>query len=164
MVIPALGGAERTVAAIFPMPIPRTVRQVGNLSWTPDGRWLAFGGATSPDGPRGIWLIAVDGSEQRRVTDPPSPGGHDLSPVVSPDVQYLAFLRARTVGRVAIFLVPLTPGLAPSGPPRQLTDDDPGGIGLAGLRTGAISFLVQRASRPFTDGEDLRSVAIESNS
>ena len=131
MVIPALGGAERTVAAIFPMPIPRTVRQVGNLSWTPDGRWLAFGGATSPNGPRGIWLIAVDGSEQRRVTDPPSPGGHDLSPVVSPDVQYLAFLRARTVGRVAIFLVPLTPGLAPSGPPRQLTDDDPGGIGLA---------------------------------
>ena len=131
MVIPALGGAERTVAAIFPMPIPRTVRQVGNLSWTPDGRWLAFGGATSPDGPRGIWLIAVDGQEQRRVTDPPSPGGHDLSPVVSPDVQYLAFLRAHTVGRVAIFLVPLTPGLAPSGPPRQLTDDDPGGIGLA---------------------------------
>ena len=30
-------------------------------------------------------MIAVDGSEQRRVTDPPSPGGHDLSPVVSPD-------------------------------------------------------------------------------
>jgi Tol biopolymer transport system component len=54
-----------------------------------------------------------------------------LSPVVSPDAQYLAFLRAHTVGRVAIFLVPLTPGLAPSGPPRQLTDDDPGGISLA---------------------------------
>ena len=130
MVIPALGGAEKAVAAIFPMPIPRTVRQVSNLSWTPDGRWLAFGGATSPNGPRGIWLVAVDGSEQRRVTDPPSPGGHDLSPVVSPDAQYLAFLRAHTVGRVAIFLVPLTPGLAPSGPPRQLTDDS-GGIGLA---------------------------------
>ena len=44
-----------------------------------------------PDGPRGIWLIAVDGSEQRRLTE--APGGHDLSPVVSPDGRHLAFLR-----------------------------------------------------------------------
>ena len=54
-----------------------------------------------------------------------------MSPVVSPDGRHLAFLRVRTVGRVAIFLVPLTSGLAPSGTPRQLTDDDPGVIGLA---------------------------------
>ena len=129
VVIPALGGAEKTIATIFPAPIPRDVRPIGNLSWTPDGRWLAFGGATSPNGPRGIWLIAVDGSEQRRLTE--APGGHDVSPVVSPDERHLAFLRARTVGRVAIFLVPLTSGLAPIGTPRQLTDDDPGVIGLA---------------------------------
>ena len=56
---------------------------------------------------------------------------HDMSPVVSPDGRYLAFLRVRTVGRVAIFLVPLTSGPAPSGTPRQLTDDDYGVIGLA---------------------------------
>jgi Tol biopolymer transport system component/DNA-binding winged helix-turn-helix (wHTH) protein len=129
VVMPGHGGAERTIATIFPMPIPRTVRQVGNLSWTPDGRWLAFGGATSHNGPRGIWLIAVDGSEKRRLTE--APGGHDLSPVVSPDGRYLAFLRTRTVGRVAIFLVPLTSGPAPSGTPRQLTDDDHAVIGLA---------------------------------
>lgn len=134
VVMPGHGGAEKTIATIFPMPIPRTVREVGNLSWTPDGRWLAFGGATSHDGPRGIWLIAFDGSEQRRLTEPP--GGHDLSPVVSPDGRYLAFLRARTVGRVAIFLVPLTSGLAPSGTPRQLTDDDHGVIGLAWTSDG----------------------------
>ena len=128
VVIPAHGGAERTIATIFPAPIPRDIRPIGNLSWTPDGRWLAFGGATSPNGSRGIWLIAVDGSEQRRLTEAPR---SDVSPVVSPDGRHLAFLRARTVGRVAIFLVPLTSGLAPSGTPRQLTDDDPGVIGLA---------------------------------
>jgi Tol biopolymer transport system component len=129
VVIPALGGAERPIATIFPAPIPRDVRPISNLSWTPDGRWLAFGGATSPNGSRGIWLIAVDGSEQRRLTE--APGGHDVSPVVSPDGRHLAFLRVRTVGRVAIFLVPLTSGPAPIGTPRQLTDDDPGVIGLA---------------------------------
>ena len=134
VVMPGHGGAERTIATIFPMPIPRTVREVANLSWTPDGRWLAFGGATSLNGPRGIWLIAVEGSERRRLTEPP--GGHDLSPVVSPDRRYLAFLRARTVGRVAIFLMPLTSGLAPGGTPRQLTEDDQGVIGLAWTSDG----------------------------
>ena len=129
VVIPAHGGAEKTIATIFPAPIPRDIRPIGNLSWTPDGKWLAFGGATSPNGSRGIWLIAVDGSEQRRLTE--APGRHDVSPVVSPDERHLAFLRVRTVGRVAIFLVPLTSGYAPIGTPRQLTDDDPGVIGLA---------------------------------
>jgi Tol biopolymer transport system component/DNA-binding winged helix-turn-helix (wHTH) protein len=134
VVIPALGGAEKTIATIFPAPIPRDIRPIANLSWTPDGRWLAFGGATSPNGSRGIWLIAVDGSEQRRLTE--APGGSDVSPVVSPDGRHLAFLRVRTVGRVAIFLVPLTSGLAPIGTPRQLTDDDPGVIGLAWTPNG----------------------------
>ncbi|MGH9372194.1 MAG: winged helix-turn-helix domain-containing protein [Vicinamibacterales bacterium] len=129
VVIPALGGAERTIATIFPAPIPRDVRPISNLSWTPDGRWLAFGGATSPDGSRGIWLIAVDGSEPRPLTE--APERHDVSPVVSPDGGHLAFLRVRTVGRAAIFLVPLTSGPAPSDTPRQLTEDDPGVIGLA---------------------------------
>ena len=54
-----------------------------------------------------------------------------MSPVVSPDERHLAFLRVRTAGRVAVFLVPLTSGLAPIGTPRQLTDEDSGVIGLA---------------------------------
>jgi DNA-binding winged helix-turn-helix (wHTH) protein len=136
IVIPALGGAERTIATIVPVPIPPSFRPISNLSWTPDGRWLAFGGATSSDGPRGIWLIAVDGSEQRRRLTESAGGGHDHSPVVSPDGRYLAFLRATTVGRVAIFLVPLASGPAPSGTPRELTYGDYGVWGLAWMPEG----------------------------
>ncbi len=128
VVIPAHGGAEKTIATVFPPPIPPSVRPISNLSWTPDGGWLAFGGTTSPNGPRGIWLMALDGSEQRRLTEA---ARHDHSPVVSPDGRYLAFLRSPTVGRHAIFLVPLTSDPAPSGSPRQLTADDPGVLGLA---------------------------------
>ena len=50
---------------------------------------------------------------------------------MSPGGGYLAFLRVRTVGRHAIFLVPLTSGPAASGTPRQLTDDDYSVLGLA---------------------------------
>ena len=129
IVIPALGGAERTLATIFPPPIPRRVRPLANLSWTPDGRWLAFSGATSPNGSRGIGLISVDGSEQRRLTE--GGGLHDMSPVVSPDGRYLAFLRVRSIGRAAILLLPLTSEWLPSGTPRQLTVDDNAIPGLA---------------------------------
>ena len=128
VVIPAHGGAERTIATIFPAPIPRDIRPIGNLSWTPDGRWLAFGGATSPDGSRGIWLIAVDGSEQRRLTEAPAV--------------------RRESGRVARRTAPRVSAGTHGGSrcglsraadvrsrsdrhPRQLTDDDPGVIGLA---------------------------------
>jgi Tol biopolymer transport system component len=131
IVIPALGGAEKSIATIVPLPIPPSFRPISNLSWTPDGRWLAFGGATSRDGPRGIWLIALDGSEQRRLTETPPGGGVDHSPVVSPDGRSLGFLRATTVGRVAIFLMPLASGPAPSGTPRELTYGDYGVWGLA---------------------------------
>ncbi len=69
MVIPALGGAERKIATVYP--VRARDRPFPNLAWTPDGRWLAFGGALSRDGPRGIWLLAADGTEnqeKRQVT------------------------------------------------------------------------------------------------
>ena len=135
VVIPALGGAERTIATVFPVPIPPSFRPINNLSWTPDGKWLAFGGATSPDGRRGIWLISVDGSRQRPLIESQK-GLLDHSPLVSPDGGYLAFLRTRTVGRHAIFLVPLMADSAPSGTPRQLTDDDHSVFGFAWTADG----------------------------
>jgi Tol biopolymer transport system component/DNA-binding winged helix-turn-helix (wHTH) protein len=130
IVIPALGGAERTIATLFPPGIPHRVRPVGNLSWTPDGRWLAFGGATSPNDSPGIWLISADGSERRRLTE--TAGGlREMTPVVSPDGRYVAFLRGRTLGRDAIFLLPLTSDWRPAGAPRQLVADDNAVLGLA---------------------------------
>ena len=77
MVIPALGGAERKIATVYP--VHSWDRPFPNLAWTPDGRWLAFGGALSRDGPRGIWLIAADGKEnqeRRQVTEAPRDTRH----------------------------------------------------------------------------------------
>ena len=127
MVIPALGGAERRIATVYPvqswdMPFP-------NLAWTPDGRWLAFGGALSRDGPRGIWLLAADGKENpehRRVTEAPrdtDADAGDFSPMPSPDGTHMAFIRARTLSRGAVFVVPLTAGGAPAGSAAQLTPE-----------------------------------------
>ena len=74
--------------------------------------------------------MAVDGSEHRRLTGGPA-GGPDQSPIVSPDGGYLAFVRPRTVGRSALFVVPLTSDATPSGTPRQLTPDNDSILGFA---------------------------------
>ena len=127
MVIPALGGAERKIATVYPVHSPD--RPFANLAWTPDGRWLAFGGALSRDGPRGIWLVAADGTEnqeRRQVTEAPRDADVDMgdfSPVPSPDGTHIAFIRERTFSRSAVFVLPLTAGGVPAGSAVQLTPE-----------------------------------------
>lgn len=122
MVIPALGGAERKIATVYP--VYSWDRPFHNLAWTPDGKWLAFGGALSPDGPRGIWLIAADGQANRKLTEtPPGTDMGDFSPVPSPDGTRIAFIRERTFSRSAVFVLPLTAGGAPAGIATQLTSE-----------------------------------------
>ena len=97
-----------------------------NLAWTPDGRWLAFGGALSPDGPRGIWLVAADGKENqepRQVTEAPRDNDMgDFSPVPSPDGTHMAFIRERTFSRGAVSSCRSPPAL-PAGSAAQLTPE-----------------------------------------
>jgi Tol biopolymer transport system component/predicted Ser/Thr protein kinase len=122
IVIPALGGAERKIATVHP--VYSWDRPFSNLSWTPDGRWLAFGGALSPGGPRGIWLIAADGHERRKLTVANGDDDMgDLSPIPSPDGRRIAFIRERTFSRGAVFVLPLTAGGVPDGSAAQLTPD-----------------------------------------
>ena len=133
IVMPALRGAEERIATISPG-YSRN-RPFNNLSWTPDGKWLAFGGAPSTDGARGIWLIAADGGEKRRLTD--GPGGiGDVNPVVSPDGRHMAFIRERITNQSAVFVLPLTSDWGPNGTPTQVTSGSWGLQGLAWMPDG----------------------------
>ena len=97
--VPALGGAERKIATINPRrPTTRNIRGGGNLSWTPDNKWIAFGGAPSQTEAAGIWLVAVDGRQIRRLTEPGSTSYGDWQPAFSHNGRYLAFVRDRYAG------------------------------------------------------------------
>ncbi len=63
----------------------------GELDWSPDGRSIAFAGAS------GIYLLSLKDSIVRRVTSPPAMA-EDWGPSFSPDGQKIIFVRNRQIG------------------------------------------------------------------
>ena len=129
LVIPVSGGDERRLATLS-IPDPSSRRSAGfaRLAWTPDGRWIAIGGRLAQDEPEGIWLIAVDRDERRRLTESPT-GSADEKPEFSPAGNRLAFIR-RGLGKrayagatAAVHVIPLSPDLTASGPPIRATSE-----------------------------------------
>ena len=134
-IVPALGGAERKLATIslrgHRMEIGSRLGWFADISWSPDGKWIAFGGGPSDDHPRGIWLIGVDRSEVRQLTESGPNDTGDWWPTFSPDGRYLAFVRLRTGNRSAVYVLPLTSGRVPAGAPIRITPDTGRAAGLA---------------------------------
>jgi Tol biopolymer transport system component/DNA-binding winged helix-turn-helix (wHTH) protein len=137
-VVPALGGAERRVATIAPSYGTPRFRPMSDLSWTPDGKWLAAGIVSSPKEPPGIWLLEVDGPNRRRLTTPqpsnnaPNETFGDVSPAFSFDGRRMAFIRETGPAINAIYVLPLSPELMPAGAPVRIVGDTRSGVlGLA---------------------------------
>ena len=103
-IISALGGAERRVRKTLweEQEFYETIGSVGRLSWSPDGKLLAFSDRASFNEPPSIFLLELDSLKDRRLTSLRSRG--DFDPAFSPDGQTLAFNR-RGVGiyTVAVF-------------------------------------------------------------
>jgi Tol biopolymer transport system component/DNA-binding winged helix-turn-helix (wHTH) protein len=108
-IIPALGGAERRVRKTLweEQEFHQIMRVAGLLSWSPDGKLLAFSDRASRNEPSSIFLLSLDSLEVRRLTSPLRSWG-DLNPEFSPDGQTLAFLRASQ--GIAIYTVPVSGG------------------------------------------------------
>ena len=111
--IPALGGTERR---LYRGP----VSMGGGLSWSRDGKFLAFSESSGGSPTRStIAVLSFADSSSRVLTFPP-PASFDHSPVYSPDGAQLAFIRS-TVAGVSndIFVMP-----ANGGPAKRLTFDN----------------------------------------
>jgi Tol biopolymer transport system component/DNA-binding winged helix-turn-helix (wHTH) protein len=117
-VILAVGGTERRLTNISPH---RPGGLAGSeLSWSRDGKWLAFGDRDAPGAPLQINLLQVTSGERRVLTPAVGTGLGDFLPNFSPDGNTIAFARNATASdsHVEIFLVPTTGGDA-----RQLTQN-----------------------------------------
>jgi Tol biopolymer transport system component/DNA-binding winged helix-turn-helix (wHTH) protein len=108
--ISPLGGDERKL-----VDVPRAV---GPLSWSHDGKWLAF--ARWQGEAAGIYLLPVEGGEPRRITFPKAPA-YDEYPVISDDGRRLVYGSCTRNFACDLFVQELDSTYAPRGKPHQIT-------------------------------------------
>ena len=108
-VIPASGGAERRVRTTLweDQEFYEIFWVAGRLSWSPDGKLLAYSDRASRDEGASIFLLSLDSLEVRRLTSPMRPSS-DFNPEFSPDSQTLAFVRVSQVS--AVYTIPVSGG------------------------------------------------------
>ena len=129
LLVPPLGGPERTVAALPAGGVGAPV------TWTPDSKWLAAALQESPKSPYAIWLFSVTTGERRRLTNPRA--GGDRCPALSPDGRMLAFSRGLREYAQAPYALALSRDYQPKGEPRELTKERYSGIwGIAWTADG----------------------------
>lgn len=128
--ISPVGGPDRQVST-FPARL--------QLSWSPDGRWLAVSKGRSPSGPPGgIYLLSIASGEARAITFPTAPA-FDVSPAFSPeghDLAYASCEGAEVTPACEVRVVALDTGYRPRGPTRALPSTRRGWIGVAWTRDG----------------------------
>ena len=106
--IPSLGGAERKIATVDSL---YGTDWASSMCWTPDGEWLALMDRSSRAEPFGIWLVARETGEKRKLTTPPAVTISDRFPAISPDGKTVVFARAPTSGgHGRRYLVPMAGG------------------------------------------------------
>ena len=126
LMVPALGGPERKLytgtSGFF------SLYEYGNaLSWSPDGKYLAFSGQRTPRDANSIFLLSLETLERRQVTTPPVGFLGDSNPAFSPDGKLLAFVRGASSRDIEIYVIPPASG----GEPKRLTFDNRSGRSLA---------------------------------
>ena len=110
-IIPSLGGAERRVRTALweEQEYYETLGSAGRLSWSPDGKLLAFSDRPSrEEHASSIFLLSLDSLEARRLTWAQG-SRQDLDPAFSPDGQILAFSK-RTRPGGGIYTMPVSGG------------------------------------------------------
>ena len=120
LLMPAIGGPERQVAEIGPLPpfLPPRYH-----AWLPDSTGLVVADASSPDEPSALFTLSNETGEKRRLTSPPAESMGDTGPALSPDGRTLAFVRTSRIYFYDLYLLELSEDFTPQGEPRRLTSE-----------------------------------------
>jgi Tol biopolymer transport system component/DNA-binding winged helix-turn-helix (wHTH) protein len=99
-VVPALGGPERLL---------RSTRLFSTISWSPDGKWIAFADMMPGENQRRVYLLSLETHSTTRIPQDPTCSGQD-SPVFSHNGRYLAYWCHRNGYSAVPFLLELAGG------------------------------------------------------
>ena len=114
MMIPALGGEERTLHSVDLS--LEAMSASSYLAWTSDSKWICFTSRPEKSKSRvGLVLFSLESGESRPVFSTTDPNTSDSAPAFSPDGRWLAFAHFTAPYISTILLQRLSPGLQPEG-------------------------------------------------
>jgi len=123
-IVSALGGTERKLSSLAP---------TDQISWSPDGKWLALSLLNGKD--HGILLLPAAGGEPRRISNP-EPPAFDRAPAFASDGQRLAYAGCTHRFSCQVYIQALGSGYSPRGGPRPVTHQPDAIAGLTWSRDG----------------------------
>ena len=128
--IPALGGVERKLLQFPRGSLYANQAAPSSVTWSPDGRFLAFNGSEDA-GPPSIWIVSTESGEYHRASDPPKGFHSEISPAFSPDGRTLAYIRAHDTYSRAVVLQEMNRDGNRQGREREISSYDQRIEGLA---------------------------------
>ena len=120
--ISPLGGAERKLADLHPVISPTTSSWVfrPSVSWSPDGKWLAFI-EENPISENGLILIPSVGGQKRTLISSPVTKLWYANLAFSPDGRSLAYIGCKGERSCDLYVQDLGKDYLLQGPARQIT-------------------------------------------
>ncbi len=150
--VDALGGTERDLGSCGKSQNP-------DLVWSPDGRFLAFSDRESDSESFGIYLLALESGEKRKLVSPEGQHWGDKDPAFSPDSRWVAFTRSVSMNTQDVYRIEVD-----GGEPERLTFDGrevrgaafttDGKLVVSSARSGALGLW----SLPLGEGRPVRLV------
>jgi Tol biopolymer transport system component/DNA-binding winged helix-turn-helix (wHTH) protein len=120
IVVPPLGGPERTIHQFYRIGTDLDFTQHPALSWSQDGKWIVFSGQSGPGQKYRLLLLSVDNGAVRPISSPEANVAGDSSPALSPDGKFLAFARYLAPRNGRMLVQALGPGIVPLGNPIEV--------------------------------------------
>jgi Tol biopolymer transport system component len=114
-IVPALGGPERKLRPTRMLGINFTLINFSLISWSPDGKWIAFADAVPEDEHERIYLLSTETLETRRIPISPMCIGEGL-PAFSHNGEYLAYWCLRGGFDAVLYSLPI-----PGGQPKTIS-------------------------------------------
>lgn len=122
MLIPALGGPERSLYSIN-LVARLTEPAQRLLAWSPNGKWLVF--TQSEPGGSVLTLLSLESGAVRSIFRRRSARFEDTSPALSRDGRWLAFARFDSTATSAILIQRMTDRMEPEGEPSPVINVGP---------------------------------------